>query len=179
VDQRREELRAADVDREFVAEQLKGALSEGRLSLLEYDERLQEAYAARTYGDLDKVLADLPGVVPVQRSQLASVTPSAAASPAGVGGHHADESPEAKKLAVRRWMVVAWGAWLSSVLVTFVIWGVTWVASGDIPYPWPLWVAGPWGAVLVAGSISALVSGEPPDDRHKRRDRRRRDRHGH
>ena len=55
-------LRAADVDREFVAEQLRNALNEGRLTLTEYDDRLQEAYAARTYGDLKGLLSDLPDV---------------------------------------------------------------------------------------------------------------------
>src|SRR5690242_14727233 len=75
VAERREDLRAADVDRQFVAERLKSALDEGRLDLHEYDERLQNAYAAKTYGDLDKVLSDLPGFTPVGHSQ---VVPSAA-----------------------------------------------------------------------------------------------------
>jgi hypothetical protein len=57
---RREELRAADADRAFVAERLKTALDEGRLSMSDYDERLQHAYKATTYGDLDLVIADLP-----------------------------------------------------------------------------------------------------------------------
>jgi hypothetical protein len=42
------ELRAGDADRERVAERLRLALDEGRLNLHEYDERLQEAYAAKT-----------------------------------------------------------------------------------------------------------------------------------
>ena len=75
--ERREDLRAADVDRQFVAERLKGALDEGRLDLHEYDERLQNVYAAKTYGDLDKVLADLPGFTPTAQSQL---VPSEAAT---------------------------------------------------------------------------------------------------
>ena len=57
--ERREELRAADSDRQFVAERLQAALNEGRLTLSEYDERLEQTYAARTYGDLDRLLDDL------------------------------------------------------------------------------------------------------------------------
>jgi hypothetical protein len=60
VAERREDLRAADVDRQFVADRLKAALDEGRLSLHEYDDRLKETYAARTYGDLDKLRRTCP-----------------------------------------------------------------------------------------------------------------------
>ena len=59
------DLRAGDADRERVAERLRTALDEGRLNLYEYDDRLREAYAAKTYGELDALLADLPGVTPV------------------------------------------------------------------------------------------------------------------
>ena len=39
-------MRAADADRQKIADQLKAALDEGRLSLHEYDERVAQAYAA-------------------------------------------------------------------------------------------------------------------------------------
>jgi Domain of unknown function (DUF1707)/Domain of unknown function (DUF4190) len=53
-------LRAADTDRDHVAEVLGTAYSEGRLSKDEYDARLEAAFTARTYADLDRVLTDLP-----------------------------------------------------------------------------------------------------------------------
>lgn len=53
-------LRASDSDREHVAEQLRCATAEGRLSANELDERLEVLFAARTYGELDALLADLP-----------------------------------------------------------------------------------------------------------------------
>lgn len=53
-------MRAADVDRDRVAGVLNTAYVEGRLSKDEYDTRLQDALSARTYGDLDRVVADLP-----------------------------------------------------------------------------------------------------------------------
>ena len=67
----RDGMRAADSDRAAVADRLRVALDEGRLDLHEYDERLQRAYAARTYGDLEVLLTDLPPVTPAQRSGLA------------------------------------------------------------------------------------------------------------
>ncbi len=53
-------LRASDSDREEVADRLRRATSEGRLTGDELEERLEALYAARTYGDLDALVADLP-----------------------------------------------------------------------------------------------------------------------
>jgi hypothetical protein len=53
-------MRAADADRDRVVEFLNGAYSEGRLTKDEYDERLGQALSARTYGDLDPLIMDLP-----------------------------------------------------------------------------------------------------------------------
>jgi len=53
-------LRASDADRERVAELLRDHCADGRVSFDELDERLERVYAARTYGDLDGPLADLP-----------------------------------------------------------------------------------------------------------------------
>lgn len=55
-----DQLRAADTDRDSVAERLATAMSQGRLQADEYHQRLEHAYAARTYADLDRLVADLP-----------------------------------------------------------------------------------------------------------------------
>jgi hypothetical protein len=52
--------RAADTDRDAVAERLRVAAREGRIELWELDERLGQAYGAKTYGELAALLADLP-----------------------------------------------------------------------------------------------------------------------
>ncbi|GGV73828.1 MULTISPECIES: DUF1707 SHOCT-like domain-containing protein [Streptomyces] len=54
------DLRASDADRERVAEVLRDALAEGRLDMQEFDERLEAAYKARTYGELAPLTRDLP-----------------------------------------------------------------------------------------------------------------------
>ena len=66
-------MRAADADRDRVVEFLNVAYSEGRLSKDEYDDRLENAFAARTFADLDQIVADLPvarttAVTPVART---------------------------------------------------------------------------------------------------------------
>jgi hypothetical protein len=53
-------LRASDADREQVAERLRHATAEGRLLAEELEERLGQAFRARTYGELDAVVDDLP-----------------------------------------------------------------------------------------------------------------------
>jgi hypothetical protein len=52
--------RAADADRERAAERLRVAAGEGRIDLAELDERLDQVYSARTYGELRVLMADLP-----------------------------------------------------------------------------------------------------------------------
>lgn len=54
-------LRAATADRERAIDVLKAGFAEGRLTKDEYDARVSQAYAARTYGELAVVTADLPG----------------------------------------------------------------------------------------------------------------------
>ena len=59
---RRATLKASDADREQIAERLRKATAEGRLLAEELEERLEATFAARTYGELDAVVVDLPGV---------------------------------------------------------------------------------------------------------------------
>jgi hypothetical protein len=58
---RRATLRASDEDREQIAERLRRAAGEGRIVAEELEERLETVFSARTYGELDAVVADLPG----------------------------------------------------------------------------------------------------------------------
>ncbi len=54
------DLRCSDTDRERVAEALREAAGEGRLTLSELEERLEATFKARTYGDLQPITRDLP-----------------------------------------------------------------------------------------------------------------------
>jgi hypothetical protein len=53
-------LRVSDADRDRVAGELGAHFQAGRLTQDEFDERLGQAINARTQGDLDELLADLP-----------------------------------------------------------------------------------------------------------------------
>ncbi|QZY28524.1 DUF1707 SHOCT-like domain-containing protein [Nocardioides coralli] len=54
-------MRISDADRHKVADLLRDAAAEGRLDLDELEERLEAAYAAKTYADLVPITIDLPG----------------------------------------------------------------------------------------------------------------------
>ena len=53
-------MRVSDSDRERAADVLREAAGHGRITMDELDERLEVAYAAKTYGDLAAVTRDLP-----------------------------------------------------------------------------------------------------------------------
>jgi hypothetical protein len=53
-------LRASDAEREQVAERLRNACAEGRITPDELDDRLRIALSARTHSELGSVVKDLP-----------------------------------------------------------------------------------------------------------------------
>lgn len=53
-------MRASDAERERVAEVLRDAVAEGRLDMEEFDQRLDAVYKARTHGELEPLVRDLP-----------------------------------------------------------------------------------------------------------------------
>ena len=152
----REGMRAGDSDRKAVADQLKAALDEGRLDLSEYDERIQQAYSAKTFADLDGLLDDLPGTVPVQQSQVEPVTPAAALVP----GRSA-----ANQLA--RWG----GPYAGVITICVIIWAITSASAGHVTYFWPIWMLIP----LVLGIFRQWFSHDNADSNAFRiaRDERR------
>ena len=52
--------RASDADRDRTAAALREHLPVGRLTIEEFDQRLDQTYAAKTLGELDVLMADLP-----------------------------------------------------------------------------------------------------------------------
>lgn len=60
------DLRASDAEREHLVEQLRRHAADGRLTMDEFEQRVAEALAARTRGDLDPVLRELPPLAPAQ-----------------------------------------------------------------------------------------------------------------
>lgn len=123
------DLRASDADRDAVARRLQVAVDEGRLDLSDYDERLRDAYAARTYAELDRLTADLP-------------------EPAVVEG----TVPQA--MLPRREYLDEWRSWGGTAIVLVAIWGISSVAAGRALFFWPMFPLGVWAAILLAGMVS-------------------------
>jgi hypothetical protein len=70
------QMRAADTDRDRAADLLRTAAAEGRITFDELDERVSQAYAAKTFADLQAITGDLPG------PGITPPAPAAAARPA-------------------------------------------------------------------------------------------------
>src|SRR5262249_11227339 len=104
-------LRASDADRDRVADALREPYAAGRLSADELDERLTTALSARTLGELNGVLTDLP--VQGRVLQPGSWRPPQAAPPAWV--------------TVRRRRPRIAPLVLLALLVTLVLPGAGWV----------------------------------------------------
>jgi hypothetical protein len=66
------EIRASDAERERTGDLLREATVEGRLTLDEFSERYLQAQQARTRGELDAVVRDLPVAAPVTQRRPAS-----------------------------------------------------------------------------------------------------------
>jgi hypothetical protein len=147
-------IRASDDDRDRTASLLREHHAAGRLTPEEFNDRLDEAFAAKTIGDLDNLLSDLPAIdlyrlpdaglsrrpAPGASSHLAAM-----ASAGGAVRPHSRFSPA--------WQA-AWGSWLSVSAVLIVIWVLAGMSN-----PWFLWIIGPWGALMFA----RWVSGGHPD----------------
>ena len=55
------DLRASDADRDVAADILCAAVADGRLTLAELEERLEEVLSARTLREIARRISDLPG----------------------------------------------------------------------------------------------------------------------
>ena len=151
-----QKMRASDRDRQQVVDRLRRALEDGRLTMEEYVDRMEVAYQAATYGDLAPLCADLPASSPViARPQTAA----AATAPPAVGSRvgYLASLPAVLK--------VLWVKWLVVVSINVAVWALVSGTSGHLAYPWPVWVAGPYGAALFAVSAGVTLfrrSRRPP-----------------
>jgi hypothetical protein len=113
--------RVGDADRNRTTDLLKEAHAAGYLTLEEVDERLGAALAARTRGELDRLVADLP---PEWRASQGPPRP-----PAGPPGRRRPAPPPE----------LAWLLPLVVVLAALVVLAV--VTRGVWFFPWPLlWI---------------------------------------
>jgi len=132
-------LRASDADRERTVNLLREHHAEGRLDIEEFHERLNAAYAAKTIGDLDTLLADLPAIDLYR-------LPSAGLKPAPVGSWAPARRPGGSVARTAgHWAV--WGVATSVLTLAWLIVGVA-AGGGAAWIPWFLLVVIPWAVAL-------------------------------
>ena len=120
--------RAADAERQQVVDLLARHLGAGRIDLTEYDQRVAQVWACTTREDLQLVLSDLPELAREAKARV----PEAGTRPS----------------RIPIWQRIEAAAWLGVSLLSLVIWGFISLGMGELTYPWPVWVIGPWGAAL-------------------------------
>ena len=130
-------MRAGDADRDSTVKELQEAFAEGRLSQDEFDDRLERAHSARTFGELATLTSDLPGIA-------VPATP-------------AKDDPPKDKQDLR----TVWASWLGVGVLVNIIWFATWMGGGPAPYYWPIWVIGPWGGALVIWTLTSKAKRPP------------------
>jgi Domain of unknown function (DUF1707) len=159
--------RASDADRDRTVAALREHLAAGRLTLEEFEERMDKACAAKTLGELDSLMTDLPETGPGQLPD-APADRSAASPP--LTRRHPPGSVEAGRSRFSPAWRAAWGSWLAISLVLLVIW----LASDARGGPWFLWVALALGAVLLVRRMSGAPARSERRSARPRRNRRHR-----
>src|SRR5262245_8830560 len=157
-------IRASDADRDRTAALLREHHAAGRLSADEFNERLDKAYAAKTLGELDQLLADLPAIDLYQ-----------------LPDHSAERrGPSSFGLP---WLLIprgargvspAWGAAWGSVCSMSLNCFLALLLSCHPGILWFLWVGEGCGIILAGRWLSG---GPPPRGRGQSRDRDRRGHH--
>lgn len=134
----RPEVRIGTPEREAVIEQLNAAFSEGRLELVEFEDRVGRAYVAKFASELAPLTADLPA-------------PTASSAPAR-------KTFSFQPTASER-------GWAGMAVVLIAIWAVSCIASGELRFFWPIFPVGIWGAILLAQRITGGHRDGEPDDK--------------
>ncbi|MBH0775401.1 DUF1707 SHOCT-like domain-containing protein [Nocardia bovistercoris] len=128
--------RASDAERDAVVRLLARHLAEGRIDLTEYDQRVAAVYGAATRDDLHLVLGDLPALSKPALTEHAT-----------------------RPRRVPLWQRIEATTWFGVSLLVLVIWAAISLGVGEFTYFWPVWVIGPWGAVLAFRMVTGFESG--------------------
>ena len=139
--------RASDQDREQTAAALGEHYAAGRLTHEEFQERLDEAYAAKTLGNLDDLMTDLPGT---DLSQLPDARPPGGRPPL----------PERRASGIVQAPGSHSAVWLTIALGILMIWLIGGASGGA----WLLWM----GVLLVAIMLRRRISSGPRPPREHR-----------
>jgi hypothetical protein len=133
-------IRASDADRDRVASLLREHHAAGRLTAEEFHERMDRALEAKTLGELDELMTDLPAIdlyqLPDASLRRGPTRPGQSLLPADSGGHGSPARLTPGTVAMGAWAVV------TSAMVA--IWAVAAVVGGGTWFPWWALIALPW-----------------------------------
>ena len=130
-------LRASDADRERTAALLREHHAVGRLTAEEFDERLNKVFAAKTLGELDELLADLPAI-DLYQLPSAGIRPVRRRGGSGLERHRADDS----LLPAR---MLPWLTWATGGALLVALWLAVGILIGGAAWiPWFVLVIVPW-----------------------------------
>ncbi len=121
-------IRVSDADRDRVSAQLRDHFAAGRITTGELDERLSAALNAKTFGDLRRIMADLPGPVPA----LADTAPPALrATPTWVVRRRRPSFPPLILLALLAALLIPPIGWMLATFVNVIllVWLMTFAAA--------------------------------------------------
>lgn len=159
----RPDIRIGDREREQTVGHLGTAFGEGRLDLAEYDERVAAAYAAKTAGDLFPLTVDLPLAVrrtePTPAGSTRDAAPERAPAKAHQRRHPAQRSADEVDRPMPGWLRAIWLVYATVVSINLVVWLLVSISNGEPVYFWPMWVAGPWGVVLLFRTFGDRLAG--------------------
>ena len=138
-------VRASDADRERTATLLREHLAVGRLTAEEFSERVDKALAARTLGDLEVLLADLPAIDLYQ-------LPAAGIRPAPPGALRRRGGPGLNRRGDRAFLPdppTSWITWMAATSLLLLVWFGIGLATGGVGWlPWFLLVVIPWALTI-------------------------------
>jgi hypothetical protein len=139
-------LRASDADRERTAQLLREHHAVGRLTAEEFNGRVEQVFQARTLGDLDALLADLPAI-DLYQLPSAGIRPTRRGG-SGPRGSGLQPAYDGQLLPVRDVPLLAW---TSVTGLAVVLWVVIAIAAGGAAawIPWFLLVIVPWRLILM------------------------------
>jgi hypothetical protein len=140
-------IRASDADRDRVASLLREHHAAGRLTAEEFHERMDSALEAKTLGELDELMTDLPAIdlyqLPDASLRRGPTRPGQSLLPADPGhGSPARFTPG----------TVAMGAWAVVTSALVAIWAVAAVVGSGTWFPWWALIALPWIWAIVRRS---------------------------
>lgn len=149
-DEKRALLRASDADREETVALLRLHHSEGRLTIDEFTERMERAYAAKTYGDLAALTADLPPLVPPIPAVLDHKPPQRT-------------HPANQRHSFRQHLLAY--AWANGFMIG--LWALASLAAGHLLLFWPIWTILGWGVALGSHALRVFSAPSPDGGDHR------------